>query len=269
MTVCHPPPDQLVQCGGRALGQRCSSSTPGEIDCACRVCFGCEQAGLVTPCSCRGSLQHVHIGCLQQWQRMLWHSGQCSRALQCDICRQPYQQQYAVFPLHQHVPLLARAKQLALQLYHRPELAFRAWRYCIMFGGIAAGTHKGMSGFKAGVSAGFKSAKPLASFTFKLMPQLSILAAVLPHLQPILRSMLRCSFAVMAAEVVLAGAAGLCCGGLLGFCLGTVGVVRLTADCSCHAASIAAMLAARLTKSSSKVASQQMLLSLMKLRSPR
>lgn len=197
---------------------------------------------------------------------MLWHSGQCSRALQCDICRQPYQQQYAVFPLHQRVHLLARAKQLALQLYQRPELAFRAWRYCIMFGGIAAGTHKGMTGFKAGVSAGFKSAKPLASFTFKLMPQLSILAAVLPHLQPLLRSMLRCSVTVIAAEVVLAGAAGLFCGGLLGFCLGTVGVIRLTADCSCHAASIAAMLVARMTKSSTGGSIRQLLFSLVKLR---
>lgn len=178
---------------------------------------------------------------------MLWKSRQCGRALCCDVCRQPYQQQYAVFPLQQRVSLINRAKQIALQLYRRPDLAFRAWRFCIMLGGIAAGTHKGMSGFKAGVAAGLKSAKPLASFTVRWMPQLSILAAVLPHLQPFLRKMLRCSFAVMAAEVAVAGAAGLLCGGVLGFCLGTAGVVRLTVDCSCRAASLAALLAAKMT----------------------
>jgi hypothetical protein len=182
--------------------------------------------------------------CLQHWQRMLWQSGQFRRALHCDVCRQPYKQQFLTLPLEQRQPLLARARQLLLRLYHNPDLALKAWRCCVMLGGLAAGTHRGVTGFRAGLTVGLKSARPLAYCTLRLAPQLSMLAAMLPHLQPMLRAALRCSCAVMAAEVVLASAAGLLCGGLLGFCLGTIGVVRLTAQGSCHAATSAAALAA-------------------------
>jgi hypothetical protein len=181
--------------------------------------------------------------CLHQWQRTLCQSGQFRKALLCDVCRQPYKQQFLSFPLPQRLPMLAHARQLLLRLYHNPDLALKAWRCCVMLGGLAAGTHRGVKGFRAGLAVGLKSARPLASCTLRLAPQLSMLAAMLPHLQPMLRAALRCSCAVMVAEVALASAAGLLCGGLLGFCLGTIGAVRLTAQGSCHAATSAAALA--------------------------
>lgn len=176
---------------------------------------------------------------------MLWQSGQFRRALHCDVCRQPYDQVFVAFPLEQRLPLLGQLKQLLLQLYHNPAAAFKAWRCCIMLGGLAAGTHRGMTGFKAGLAVGIKGSKLTASWTLKLMPQLSIMAAILPSLQPLLHRVLRCSCAVMLAEILLASAAGLVCGGLLGFCLGTIGVVRLTAQGSCTAVSLLAALAAK------------------------
>lgn len=87
-------------------------------------------------------------------------------------------------------------------------------------------------------------ARPLASFTFRMMPQLSVAAAVLPSLAPMLRSALRCSCCLILLEVAVTTAAGLLGGGMLGFCLGSVGVVRFTARISCHAAAVAAKVAA-------------------------
>lgn len=268
MEGCTLSAEQPVRSGQLACKDLLRQTHIHESECVCRLCFTEEKDGLVAPCSCRGSLQLIHVECLQRWQRMLWQARQYHRAFYCDVCRQPYHQQYAACPLQQQTCLIGRAQQWVQQLYARPELAFKAWRYCVVLGGVAVGTHRGMSGFKAGISAGMKTAKPLAAFTIKLMPQLSILAAALPHLQPLLRSMLRCSFAVMAAEVMLAGTAGLFCGGLLGFCLGTVGVVRLTADCSCRAASLAALLAARLAKSTFKMETKGLTSALLRLRAP-
>lgn len=79
------------------------------------------------------------------------------------------------------------------------------------------------------------------------MPQLSVAAAVLPSLAPTLRSALRCSCSLMLLEVTIAAAAGLFGGGLVGFCLGTVGVVKLSARFGCQAAAVAASVAAGAT----------------------
>ncbi|KAF6263860.1 hypothetical protein COO60DRAFT_306310 [Scenedesmus sp. NREL 46B-D3] len=229
---------------------KCSSKAPEPAHVVpagtepCRVCWSNDDpVDLVQPCNCSGSIQHIHLECLQEWQRMLWQSGQYRRALHCDVCRQPYKQPFLTFPLQQRLPLLARARQLLLRLYHNPDLALKAWRCCVMLGGLAAGTQRGVTGFRAGLAVGLTSARPLASCTLRLAPQLSMLAAMLPHLQPLLRTALRCSCAVMLAEVALASAAGLLSGGVVGFCLGSIGVVRLTARGSCHAASSAAALA--------------------------
>jgi len=50
----------------------------------CRVCFGDEDGGpLVQPCACRGSVQWIHVHCLEQWRRTgpredaAYRCGQC------------------------------------------------------------------------------------------------------------------------------------------------------------------------------------------------
>lgn len=108
----------------------------------------------------------------------------------------------------------------------------------------AAGTHHGVSGFGAGLNLGLSMARPLANLTFRLTPQLSVAAAVLPSLAPMLGNALRCSCSLMLLEVAITTAAGLFGGGLVGFCLGTVGVVKLSAKVGCQAAAVAAKVAA-------------------------
>lgn len=58
----------------------------------CRICLATDDEGgddgddagvMVQPCSCTGTLQHTHLGCLKAWVR--------ERAdLVCEICRAPY-----------------------------------------------------------------------------------------------------------------------------------------------------------------------------------
>jgi hypothetical protein len=72
----------------------------------CRICLdgGCDEHGpLIRPCACKGSIEGVHLGCLQQWIRSrmgLLDEDRKGRyfvkAMDCDLCKQPY-------PSHVHV----------------------------------------------------------------------------------------------------------------------------------------------------------------------
>lgn len=108
----------------------------------------------------------------------------------------------------------------------------------------AAGTRHGVAGLGAGLNFGLRLSRPLAALTFRLMPQLSVAAAVLPSCLPVLRNALRCSCSLMVLQVLVSSAAGLFGGGVVGFCLGTVGVLKLSANVGCHAAAVAAKVAA-------------------------
>lgn len=74
--------------------------------------------------------------CLQQWQHTLWMQGQFSRALRCDLCCQPYQQPQ--FDPSAHLTFWQRVKQRWVQLQSSPEWVLRAWRCCILFGGLVS-----------------------------------------------------------------------------------------------------------------------------------
>lgn len=80
------------------------------------------------------------------------------------------------------------------------------------------------------------------------MPQLGIVAAILPSLAPALRAAVRCSCGLMLLEIVVAAAAGLFGGGVMGFCLGTVGVLKLSATVGCQVAAAAAKVATGVSK---------------------
>lgn len=67
---------------------------------SCRICL-CEAEEdnpFVTPCECAGSMQFVHIQCLQQWLRSRFETktpSQCVttitwKTLECELCRKPY-----------------------------------------------------------------------------------------------------------------------------------------------------------------------------------
>ena len=62
----------------------------------CRICFGTESAQsgryrLFRPCRCAGSLQYVHMGCLNEWRRS---SANTDSYLRCSTCQYSYNTQY-------------------------------------------------------------------------------------------------------------------------------------------------------------------------------
>lgn len=202
----------------------------------CRLCLGgaedVEHGSLVSPCGCKGSCGHIHSGCLQQWQRVVWETGRCEKALTCDICKQPYQAAFAQAPFgpSEQLPLAQRLQHLAVRLARSPERAFRLWRYAILVGGLGVGARQGLTGLAVGMCLGVRLAAPVATFLFKLAPEVGMLAALVPASKPALR-LLCCLFgSALAVEVALASAAGLMCGGIVGFCRGSAGVVTATAE---------------------------------------
>jgi hypothetical protein len=64
----------------------------------CRICLteGCsEDDPLISPCSCKGSIAHVHLGCLRHWIRGRLNLSDDStsffyRPLSCELCKKPY-----------------------------------------------------------------------------------------------------------------------------------------------------------------------------------
>lgn len=61
----------------------------------CRICLDTDRPNrMVSPCSCRGSIQYIHRACLyteQQHRREEWER---TGALICTVCREPYNPRY-------------------------------------------------------------------------------------------------------------------------------------------------------------------------------
>ena len=54
----------------------------------CRLCWGDEdESPLVQPCACRGSVQWIHVHCLEQWRRK---SPRKDAAYRCGQCMDEY-----------------------------------------------------------------------------------------------------------------------------------------------------------------------------------
>ena len=77
------------------------SDVTKEEDTRCRICLSCENQEenplIASPCKCSGSIQFIHVYCLQQWLKSkvvekitdevvsyYWQS------LECDVCKQKY-----------------------------------------------------------------------------------------------------------------------------------------------------------------------------------
>ncbi len=139
----------------------------------CRLCFETdEEAPLVSPgCACRGSVEHIHLECLQNWQRTLAEQGLFSRALCCEICKQPYAPAFATFPADpKSLPptFRQRVRELALRTARSPELVFKLWRLSVLASGLVVGARQGAVGAGVGLCLGLKLATPVASFVFKV-----------------------------------------------------------------------------------------------------
>mmetsp|Transcript_105234 Transcript_105234/g.328089 ORF Transcript_105234/g.328089 Transcript_105234/m.328089 type:complete len:415 (-) Transcript_105234:104-1348(-) len=68
----------------------------------CRICLQCgpdAEGQLIAPCDCKGSVEFVHVGCLQHWMRARTAASEGKRAyifrLQtCELCKAPYPMRY-------------------------------------------------------------------------------------------------------------------------------------------------------------------------------
>nr|CAB3263646.1 probable E3 ubiquitin-protein ligase MARCH10 [Phallusia mammillata] len=68
-----------------------ASASATDNDTMCRICQSTDDSlnnQQVTPCSCSGSLQYVHMQCLQQWRQTKKITGADVSA--CELCKQPY-----------------------------------------------------------------------------------------------------------------------------------------------------------------------------------
>lgn len=79
----------------------CESSTSSE-SAHCRICLQCgpdADGQLIAPCDCKGSVEYVHVGCLQHWMRARTASSESKRAYtyklqSCELCKAPYPMHY-------------------------------------------------------------------------------------------------------------------------------------------------------------------------------
>mmetsp|Transcript_40778 Transcript_40778/g.89125 ORF Transcript_40778/g.89125 Transcript_40778/m.89125 type:complete len:416 (+) Transcript_40778:109-1356(+) len=78
----------------------CASTNPTDlVQTPCRICLlegSTEDDPLVSPCKCKGSIQHVHLGCLRHWIKGRLNLSDASggsyffRQLPCELCKSAY-----------------------------------------------------------------------------------------------------------------------------------------------------------------------------------
>lgn len=66
----------------------------------CRICFNSEKGKLVAPCRCKGSIEHIHQGCLMKWLKERYPSQfrallrskepKNQTGIQCELCKYEY-----------------------------------------------------------------------------------------------------------------------------------------------------------------------------------
>jgi len=91
----EPPVDVAFEDGA------CVSATSSDTV-PCRICLQCSSdtdGQLIAPCSCRGSMEFVHVGCLQHWMRARTTSSEGKRSFTyklqtCELCKAPYPMHY-------------------------------------------------------------------------------------------------------------------------------------------------------------------------------
>merc|ERR1719162_993255 len=83
-------------------GASCAANPGGAAELesvTCRICLlegPSDDDPLITPCQCRGSIEHVHLGCLRHWIRGRLNLSDVSgssyfyRALPCELCKAFY-----------------------------------------------------------------------------------------------------------------------------------------------------------------------------------
>lgn len=83
---------------------------------SCRICYGGDTQSdvLVNPCECRGSVEFLHRGCLEQWIRV-------SMTQRCELCNTAYTIEEMVLE-EVYVPSI-----VCIRLVSRPYVLFFLW----------------------------------------------------------------------------------------------------------------------------------------------
>lgn len=84
------------------LRSRLKSSSSNLNQDICRICLSEEEVTnrLISPCSCTGSMKHIHVDCLKEWLEGKKHMKETDyvnsyiwKNLECEICKTPYSDQ--------------------------------------------------------------------------------------------------------------------------------------------------------------------------------
>ncbi|GIM16193.1 hypothetical protein Vretimale_18866, partial [Volvox reticuliferus] len=201
----------------------------------CRICWG--EAGdpslglaLVSPCKCAGTLNYLHVKCLEDWQRVLRAQGQYRKAKHCEICKQPYHLTTASSCGGSSggsngrwscvSRLISRLSQQMFDVLSccrsYTDLLYRCWKLyilgCSMIGAARAGV--------AGLRAGFGMGRTLVEEQTGIL--LSLLSAMGEHFGTPYAELLWCqavacvAFALVS-ELFYTSLLGMLAGGVIGF----------------------------------------------------
>jgi hypothetical protein len=204
----------------------------------CRVCWetsddrdgGC----LLSPCSCKGSVQHIHARCLARWQLTCKARGRQGHGLRCDICKDKFAAEPSatssytndalrVFVLH----LTGSISQQAL-----PSLVCRAWLGATALSIVATGAAASLSGATQGMLFGARLIDKQLSLVLQhsmLNSRIRPSVILVPAFCCFPFHMQLASFQILATTAV-----GLLLGSCSGAAAGVLGLLRWHADLGCH-----------------------------------
>ncbi|KAG2490091.1 hypothetical protein HYH03_011397 [Edaphochlamys debaryana] len=218
-----------------------TASTSSRVDNAaptCRICWGeegdpAEGLALVSPCKCTGSLNCVHVRCLQDWQQVLRSQGQCRKARSCEICKAPYKLPSA--DCGGGAGRWAAASQLASRMSQQfldslncqswAALAYRCWKLYILGSSVVGAARAGAAGLRAGYGMGKTLVEEQTGILLHLLGALGELLGT-PYAELIWVQAVACVAFALLSEMVYTSVLGLVAGSVFGFFRGYMAAVH-------------------------------------------
>ncbi|OMJ78410.1 hypothetical protein SteCoe_21783 [Stentor coeruleus] len=108
----------------------------------CRICFGSESGEILSPCKCKGSIQHVHQKCLINWlknkysgtyQQILKGSASGNTGLQCELCKYEYKGSVKYIRLKKIIKILRKSHKTYYVLLNIPIIIYLAYKCNYLF----------------------------------------------------------------------------------------------------------------------------------------
>ncbi|EFJ44137.1 hypothetical protein VOLCADRAFT_106514 [Volvox carteri f. nagariensis] len=222
----------------------------------CRICWGEEGdpalgLALVSPCKCAGSLNYMHVKCLEDWQQVLRSQGQFRKARHCEICKQPYKLNATPSCSRSRgnngwwtyvSRLLSRASQQVLDLLNcrsYTDLLYRCWKLYVVGSSVMGAARAGAAGLRAGFGMGKTLVEEQTSILLNLLSALGDLLGT-PYAELLWcqapRSCMQMLLAVacvafaLVSELVYTSVLGLVAGSVVGFFRGYLSAVHTSVN---------------------------------------